>query len=473
MTSPEHDRVTEIRDSTGVQVGDHNTQNIIGTYIAQHIVQAPAQLAEPIVTGEVPQRAPALQHRPDLMAILETSGPGVAVVRAVTGMRGVGKTQLAAAYARDRIDARWQLVAWINAVDAGHVLGGLANIAAQVGIGQPGQDLTELGRAVRHWLEADGERCLIVFDSATDLGFLTEFLPAAGQCQVVITSNQQSTAGLGTAVPVDVFTAQEGAEFLARRCGQPAGPEAAKLAAELGFLPLALAQAAAVIAIQRLSYPAYLARLNAVPVQDYVRRAAADPYPHAVAEAIVLALDSAAQTDQTGLTEPVLSLLALLSETGVARALLHAAGQLGVLRQAGRHAASPAAVDEALGHLAEMSLVTFSIDGLTAAAHRLTLRVAREQLTRNGRLAAMTAGGARLLDAVRHALGEPWRNRAAARDIVGHIVALHQHSTFLDDGPDAAHTAITLRLRSWAVYCLNELGDSTPQVVTYGTALST
>ena len=41
---------------------------------------------------------------------------------------------------------------------------------------------------------------------------------------------------------------------------------ARQLAEELGFLPLALAQAAAVIAAQHLDYPAYLARLRAVPV---------------------------------------------------------------------------------------------------------------------------------------------------------------------------------------------------------------
>ena len=93
-----------------------------------------------------------------------------------------------------------------------------------------------------------------------------------------------------------------------RRCrswpGAPAGPirpGARKLAAELGFLPLALAQAAAVIAARHLDYPAYLAGLRAVPVQDLLNRTIGEPYPYGVAEAIVLALDAVADGDPTGL----------------------------------------------------------------------------------------------------------------------------------------------------------------------------
>ena len=67
---------------------------------------------------------------------------------------------------------------------------------------------------------------------------------------------------------MDVFTEQEALAFLAQRTGRPMTAGARELAGELGCLPLALAQAAAVIAAQHLDYPAYLARLRAVPVQD-------------------------------------------------------------------------------------------------------------------------------------------------------------------------------------------------------------
>ena len=137
--------------------------------------------------------------------------------------------------------------------------------------------------------------------------------------------------------------------------------------ASSGFLPLALAQAAAVIAAQHLDYPAYLARLRAVPVQDLLKRATGDPYTHSAAEAMSCWPWTRWPTgDPTGLCRGLINLVALLAATGVARPLLYAAGQQGLLQH---YLTGPERIDEALGRLASASLLTFSVDDATVTAH--------------------------------------------------------------------------------------------------------
>src|ERR1700723_2362781 len=93
------------------------------------------------VVGDIPAERPGLQPRPGLLAGLNPAGlnpaglnpaglnragAGGPVVQVLTGRSGVGRTQLAAAYARAKAAAAWRLVAWVNAGSAGSLLAGLA-----------------------------------------------------------------------------------------------------------------------------------------------------------------------------------------------------------------------------------------------------------------------------------------------------------------------------------------------------------
>ena len=70
-----------------------------------------------------------------------------------------------------------------------------------------------------------------------------------GAARILITGAREPIAEFGTSVPVDVFSAEEALALLDGRTGL-ADEAAPAVAAELGHLPLALDQAAAVIAGQ-------------------------------------------------------------------------------------------------------------------------------------------------------------------------------------------------------------------------------
>jgi tetratricopeptide (TPR) repeat protein len=441
------------------------------------------------VAGDIPGLPPAFQPRGAVLALLaeRQGGPGICAIYSVTGMRGVGKSQVAAACARQRIAEKWRLVAWVNADSTETVLDGLSLAGAAAGI-PPGDDHASTARMLRHWLEADGQRCLIVFDNAADADLLRPYLPAAGQASIVITSTSRSVAGLGASVPVGMFTSGEALAYLGQRTGLEDDDGAAGIADELGYLPLALAQAAAVIGSQRIGYGTYLGRLRDLPIDDYLPRASEDPYPHATAAAILLSLQAADAADPAGLADPLMGVIALLSPAGVPRDMLRAAAAAGILTGTGQPPAQdrrqragdaaparagPAGVDAVLARLADASLLSFSHDGSSVAAHRLVMRVIREQRTHDATMSSAASAAAELLQVAIRQAEPPWLHRQAASDLAQQVIALASCFPAGRGDVSAQTRSILLTLRVWSARCITALADNPAQAVDLSEAAMT
>ena len=433
---------------------------------------SPEAASHQIVVGDIPLEPPGFRSRADLLAKLDRTEARVLAIYPATGLLGLGTTQLAAAYARAKLADDWRLVAWVNAAETGSLQAGLAAVAEATGLtdGGSGRDIVDAGQAVRHLLETDGDRCLLVFDDVADPEALRPFVPADGTAQVLITSTRQPTANLATAVPVDVFSADEALSFLTGRTGLDDEAGAAAVAAVLGHLPLALALAAPVIRGQRHGYARYLDRLQTIPTEVFLTGDDGQPYPHGVARAVLLSLAAIRAADKTGMCTRVIEIMAVLSAAGVRRELLHVAGRAGVLASGG-HRVEAALVDRVLEWLSDRSLLTFSLDGQTVMMHRLVAQVVRDGLVRRRRLGAVCWVAASVLEA--HAIAVAGsQDRPAVRGIPQQVTALLDHTAELAGEADEELAELLLRLRFIALYHLIELGDSAPQAIAVGEPLT-
>ena len=232
---------------------------------------------------------------------------------------------------------------------------------------------------------------------------------------------------------------------------------ASAVAAELGHLPLVLDQAAAVIAGQHLGYAAYLAKLRALPVVDYLVRweDGEQPSSPVVAEALLLSLEAASAADPLGVCTRVMELMAMLSPAAVRRDLLRAAGQAGTLLGAGRRVAAPM-VDQALERLSDRSLLGFSLDGQAVSMHCLVARVVRGWLVRRGRLATACRAAASALEGSAAALAKP-QDHVALREMLGQVIALLENAGAFTDDVDDTLARILMRLRFLALNTRNSL----------------
>jgi transcriptional regulator with XRE-family HTH domain/tetratricopeptide (TPR) repeat protein len=322
----------------------------------------------------IPTRNPAFTGRGELLAaVRERLQAGhAAVVQALYGMGGVGKTQLAAEYAH-RFAGSYDLAWWINAEQDGLIGDQVASLGLALECIPAGTGNEAARAAVLAELRQRG-RWLLIFDNAETLADVTPWLPGGGG-HVLITSRERGWDEVATPVEIDVLTRAESIEMLQRRLPGLTETDADRLATELGDLPLAIAQAAGFIADTGTPASQYLGMLQTRAGQ-LLDAGAPGTYPQSLAAATALITDGLADHDPAA--AELASLCAFLAPEPIPEYLFTGAADQLPGGLAAR-AADPLAWRQTLARVSRQSLAR--IDHLGLQLHRLTQAILRDRLT--------------------------------------------------------------------------------------------
>jgi hypothetical protein len=214
--------------------------------------------SDPVISN-VPINVPRhFLGRDDALAAIDTalnSGDGRAAITALHGLRGVGKTTLAAAYA-DRHSASYHATWWIRAETESTMRADLVGLGVQLGWAAADTPEEQALAGVLRQLRDDGVGILLIYDNAIDPNELRQFLPRGGRSHIVVTSNAPNWGAIAAPVQIEVWPNDIGADFLIARTRRDAEREAALALSEaLGGLPLAHEQAALTANASVLRWP--------------------------------------------------------------------------------------------------------------------------------------------------------------------------------------------------------------------------
>lgn len=306
--------------------------------------------------------------------------PDARVQRVVlTGLGGVGKTQLAAEYAYQH-QHEFDLVWWVRATQPATLHVDLAALAAQPRLhadlhlsAQTPQP--EVVARVRAWLERH-PRWLLIIDDVSEPAVLLDLLPRTTIGHVLVTSRQATGwAPLASQLAVDVVAPTDAAAFLLARTGQDDQRAAQALAARLGNLPLALEQAAGYLTATGMTLSGY-AELFVTRALELLGRGRPLDYEQTVATTWSLAFERLARSHPAAVA--LLNLLSFCAPDDLPRPLLgtHHHQLPDPLHDA---AADPLQLGDAVAALQRYSLVRLTGEGV--GMHPLLQLVVRGGLT--------------------------------------------------------------------------------------------
>ncbi|MDR2018943.1 MAG: toll/interleukin-1 receptor domain-containing protein [Syntrophobacterales bacterium] len=336
--------------------------------------------------NNLPERNPYFSGRDyELNEIHKQFKSCVTAKQIITGLGGVGKTEIAKEYAHRSIndykDAIWQVHAETEMTAFNDCL----QFADTFGLIPEGMDEArklnpkQLGRRLKKWFK-EHNSWLFIFDNAEQRKDIEPYILGIPTGHILITTRNNDLMP-GKSIEIEPFTSRDAVQFIRTRLDRHQDlidNDLAALTERLNYLPLPLEQAAAYMKRTRETCSAYLALLNKDGAIKALESSLGRPanYPRPVVEALALSFDKLSES-----AKQLLSLFAYMSPNGI---------PLDFFERQREKLPSPLSEDlgdaykqdEIIAELLKYSLV--KRDGNVFYIHRLVQEIRREQIKTHG-----------------------------------------------------------------------------------------
>ncbi len=316
--------------------------------------------------------------------------PQRAVVSAIVGLGGVGKTYLATYYAQDEKQAYSQRL-WFSAETEALLLDDYRKFVEECKLLANAKEAsrTEIVTAVKNYLE-QRTNWLVIYEGAGPYKEIKDFLPNKGG-HILVTTRHQEWSERDQSMILKEFTPADAFSYLNKayrkdnkdQVSETENTALKTIVHELGGLPLALAQAGAYMYKRGRSAAGYLELYGESKAQllaDKTLPADASSL-RTVATTWQLSLAAIQQDEQKeqepALTLPVLHMLSYLHADAIPMVILQR--WLHVMQWAESGHAAKSAFDKVIGHLLDYSMIQVDSEHNALSIHRLVQEVVRDQ----------------------------------------------------------------------------------------------
>ena len=335
----------------------------------------------PFFTG----RENILNH---LNAVLQNSKTAALTqAQAISGLGGIGKTQIAIEYAY-RYRDQYKAILWVNASSREAFTSDFVKLATLLNLPeQHEQDQEFVVRAVKRWLSAHTS-WLLILDNVDNLEMLADYLPVYSSGDVLLTTRLQALGTLAQSIEVEKMGPDEGVKFLLRRTKilsadaeldqstQENQEPAVDIVTALDGLPLALDQVGAYIEETHCSLAHYLI-LYGTSRKELLRRRGRFPADHPDSVAITWSISFQKVEHESMAAADLLYLLAFLDPEAIPEEIiLKGAAELGAELE--DVANDPLAVDTIIELLLRYSLIRRNSLSRSLSIHRLVQAVLKD-----------------------------------------------------------------------------------------------